>query len=212
VREPHDTIAAPLQLFFIRHGETEWSLSGQHTGRTDIALTTDGERDARKLAPYLRRFEFTHVLTSPMLRARQTCDLAGLGGVAEIEPDLSEWDYGEYEGRLTSDIQKAFPSWNVFRDGCPQGESPAQVSRRANRLMERLKGFKGNVALFSHGQFGASFGARWIGLPVLEGQHFLLSAPSLSILTCNPMHPERQVIRLWNATVEILPDKWVTPA
>ena len=205
MRQLYDTTAAPPQLFFfIRHGETEWSLSGQHTGRTDVALTTEGERDARKLAPHLRRFEFTHVLTSPMLRARQTCDLAGLGAVAETEPDLSEWDYGEYEGRLTSDIQKELPGWNVFRNGCPRGESPAQVSRRADRLIEHLKEFKGNVALFSHGQFGASLGARWIGLPVLEGEHFLLDAPSLSILTCNPLHPERQVIRLWNASVEFL--------
>lgn len=207
MRQTHDTIAARLQLFFVRHGETAWSLSGQHTGRTDIALTTNGERDARELASCLARFEFTRVLTSPMLRARQTCDLAGLGAVAEIEPELSEWDYGDYEGLLTSDIQKDRPGWNVFRDGCPNGESPAQVTSRADRLIDRLNGFDGNVALFSHGQFGASFGTRWIGLPVLEAEHFLLGAPSLSILTSSPLHAERQVIRLWNATLEFLSDK-----
>lgn len=202
-----DSTATSLQIFFIRHGETAWSLSGQHTGRTDIGLTTNGEQRARDLAGWLKRFEFTHVLTSPMLRARQTCDLAGLGALAEIEPDLSEWDYGNYESFLTSDIQKDRPGWNVFRDGSPQGESPGQVSGRADRLIQRLKGFKGNVALFSHGQFGASLGARWIGLPVRDGEHFLLDAPSLSILTCNPRHKERQVIRLWNASVEFLSQK-----
>jgi broad specificity phosphatase PhoE len=122
-----------LQLYFIRHGETEWSLSGQHTGRTDIPLTARGEEEARKLGPCLREIQFARVLTSQRQRARRTCELAGLGPAAEIEPDLAEWDYGDYEGRRSVDIHKGRPDWNVFRDGCPRGEMPAQVSDRRSK-------------------------------------------------------------------------------
>lgn len=189
-----------LQLYFVRHGETEWSLSGQHTGRTDLPLTQHGEEEARALEPLLRAISFTRVLTSPRQRARQTCELVGLGPVSEIEPDLSEWDYGEYEGRRSIDIRLERPDWNVFRDGCPGGETPEQISSRADRLIARLLALDGNVALFSHGQFGCVLAARWIGVPAVEGQHFALGAASLGILGHEPSHPAVRVIALWNAT------------
>ena len=186
-------------LHFIRHGETEWSLSGQHTGRTDIALTAHGEAQARALGPSLRLLQSAHVLTSPRQRARRTCELAGLGAAAEIEPELAEWDYGNYEGLRTADIRKARPGWNIFADGCPGGETPQQVSSRADRLIASLAALDGNTALFSHGQFGCVLAARWIGLPVIEGQHFSLSPASLSILGNKPSHPGVRIIALWNA-------------
>jgi broad specificity phosphatase PhoE len=142
---------------------------------------------------------FTRVLTSPMQRARRTCTLTGVAPVAEIEPDLSEWDYGDYEGQCTVDIRKKRPDWNIFRDGCPQGEIPAQVSDRADRLIARLRTMNGNIALFSHGQFGCVLAARWIGLPVFEGPHFVLGTASLSVLGYDPDHPKVPVIALWNA-------------
>lgn len=141
----------PLRLYLIRHGETEWSLSGRHTGRTDVPLTARGEDEARALAPRLREIPFAHVLSSPLQRARRTCELTMLGAAAEIEPDLAEWDYGDYEGQRSMDIRKQRPGWNVFRDGCPHGEMPAQVSERADRLIAHLRALDGNVALFSHG-------------------------------------------------------------
>jgi probable phosphoglycerate mutase len=193
-----------LSLYLVRHGQTAWSLSGQHTGRTDIPLTAHGEDETRNLNPWLGPVQFARVFTSPRQRARRTCELAGLGPQAEIEPDLAEWDYGDYEGKLSSDIRKGRPDWNVFRDGCPNGEMPAQVSARADRLITRLCTMAGNVALFSHGQFGLVLAARWIGLPVIEGQHFSLGTASLSILSYNPAHPDVRVIALWNATRALL--------
>jgi probable phosphoglycerate mutase len=200
-----------LNLYLVRHGRTKWSLSGQHTGRTDIPLTAEGEEEARGLMPWLARIRFSRVLTSPRQRARRTCELAGLGERAEIEPDLAEWDYGDYEGKLSSDIRMGRPDWNACRDGCPNGEMPAQVSARADRLIARLCTMDGNVALFSHGEFGLVLVARWIGMPVIEGQHFLLGTASLSILSYNPAHPEVQAIALWNATPALLlPDDGMT--
>jgi broad specificity phosphatase PhoE len=190
----------PLNLYLVRHGETAWSLSGQHTGTTDIPLTAHGEAEARALMPWLSKIRFGLVLTSPRQRARRTCELAGLGREAEVEPDLAEWDYGDYEGKLSSDIRKERPDWNIFRDGCPNGETPGQVSDRADRLIARVCAMNGNVALFSHGHFGLVLAARWIGLPVVEGQHFSLDTASLNILNHNPAHPEIRVIGLWNAT------------
>lgn len=190
-----------LQLYFIRHGETEWSLSNRHTGRTDIPLTATGEDEARELGPCLREVQFSRVLTSPRQRARRTCQLAGLGAAAEIEPNLAEWDYGNYEGQRSGDIRNERPDWNVFRDGCPDGESPTQVSARVDRLIDHLCTLDGNVALFSHGQFGCVLGARWIGLPLIEGQHFSLGAASLSVLGYNPSHPDVRVIAMWNAAL-----------
>jgi probable phosphoglycerate mutase len=190
----------PRQRFwFVRHGETAWSLSGKHTGRTDIPLTPNGETQARDLGARIRDIRFTHVLTSLRQRAQRTCELAGLARMAEVDPDLAEWDYGDYEGQVSADIRKMRPNWDLFRDGCPGGETPAQVGERADRLIARLSALAGNVALFSHGQFGPVLAARWIGLPVRDGAHFSLGPASLSILAHNPHHPDVQVIELWNA-------------
>jgi len=189
---------APLRLYLIRHGETEWSLSGRHTGRTDLPLTAHGEDQARALEPMLRAIQFDHVLTSPARRAQRTCALAGLGGSAEIEPDLAEWDYGDYEGRTSLDIRKDRPGWTVFRDGCPGGESVAAVTLRAGRVITRGAALGGDVALFSSGQFGCSLAARWIGLPVLQAQHLMLGTASVSVLAYDPAHPGLRVIALWN--------------
>lgn len=188
-----------LRLYFVRHGETEWSLSGRHTGRTDIPLTAHGEDEARALAPWLAHIRFVAALTSPRLRARRTGELTGLSVAAEVEPDLAEWDYGEYEGRRSTDICAGRPGWNVFRDGCPGGELPAQVSERADRLIAHLRTFDGDVVLFSHGQFGCVLAARWIGLPVAEGRHFSLGPASLSVLAYSSTHSDVRVIGLWNA-------------
>jgi probable phosphoglycerate mutase len=192
-------MSEPLRLFLVRHGETAWSITGRHTGLTDLALTAHGEGQARSLAARLVSTRFAHVLCSPLRRARETCELAGLGANAEPEPDLVEWDYGAYEGRRTADIQRDRPGWNVWIDGCPCGESPASISRRADRLLGRLRSSSGNVALFSHGQFGAALAARWIGLAVAEAQHLPLAPASLSILGYETGHPGVPVISLWNS-------------
>jgi probable phosphoglycerate mutase len=189
----------PLNLFLIRHGETEWSLSGQHTGRTDIPLTARGEDEARGLARRLQGIRFAHVLTSPRQRARRTCELAGLGPAAEINPDLAEWDYGDYDSQRSVDIRIDRPDWNLFRDGCPHGETPADVSERIDRLIAGLRALEGNVALFSHGQIGCVLAVRWIGLPLIEAQHFSLSTASVSHLGFDAHHPETPIIAKWNA-------------
>ncbi len=190
-----------LRLHLIRHGETAWSLSGRHTGRTDMPLTTRGEAEARSLGPLLSAICFSHVFTSPALRARQTCELADPGRMrAEVEPDLAEWDYGQYEGKTSDEIRKHRPGWSCYRDGCPGGESASDVSERADRLLARLCGLNGNVALFSHGEFGCSLAARWMGLPVMQGEHLQLGTASLSILGFNPHHPGLQVISQWNVS------------
>ena len=197
-----DVIGMPNMLshiYLVRHGETAWSLSGQHTGRTDIPLTELGEQDARKLAERLRAVKFSRVFTSSLQRARQTCELAGLGDIAEIEPDLAEWDYGDYDGQRSVDIRKARPDWNVFRDGCPGGESPAQVSERADQVIARLRTLEGNIAIFSHGHFGRILAARWIGLETRQAQNLLLSTASISILGYEHNVAEVPAIVLWNA-------------
>ena len=188
-----------LRLYLIRHGETGWSLSGRHTGRTDIPLTPNGEDEARELGKHLLDIPFAQVLTSPLKRALQTCDLAGLDKNWEIETDLAEWDYGDYEGQRSVDILEARPDWNVYRDGCPRGEMPAQVSARADRLISRLLRLDGNIALFAHGQIASVLAARWIGLAVAEAEHFMLGTASLSILAFDPHHTAVPVIALWNA-------------
>jgi broad specificity phosphatase PhoE len=187
------------QLYLIRHGETEWSLSGQHTGVTDIPLTARGEAEARELAQRLRGIPFAHVLTSPRQRARRTCELAALNPAPEIEPDLVEWNYGDYEGKRSAEILQARPGWNIFLDGSPNGESPAQISDRADRLIARLRTLKGNVALFTHGHFGRVLAVRWVGFPVSMGLHFQLDTASLSILGSDPHHHEMPVIVMWNS-------------
>ena len=202
-------VSKPLMsLYLFRHGQTLWSLSGRHTGITDVPLTVQGEDEARALLPWVKQIEFARVLTSPRLRARRTCELVGLSYEAENEPDLAEWDYGDYEGKLSSEIRVDRPDWNIYRDGCPHGELPAQVSDRADRLIARLCMMNGDVALFSHGHFGSALAARWIGLPIDQAQHLPLSTASLSILSCNPAHPDVRVIALWNAT----PGRFVSSA
>jgi len=195
-----------LQIYFIRHGETAWSLSGQHTGRTDLPLTPNGESMAKNLAPRLKGIPFSLVLTSPRLRASMTCEQAGLGAVAQIDSNLAEWDYGDYEGLRTTEIRLLHPDWNVWEDGCSGGEMPADVARRADQLITRLYDLKGNVVLFSHGQFGRVLAARWIGLRAVEGQHFAIDPASVSILSFETDPPQRRVISLWNATATIPPD------
>ena len=193
------SLPTPLRLYFIRHGETEWSLDRRHTGCTDLPLTQNGEDEARTLGQHLRDIRFAHVLISPLQRARQTCALVGLDRVPESEPDLTEWDYGDYEGKRSVDIRKERPDWTIFRDGCLHGEMPGQISDRADRLLARLRTLEGNIALFSYGQFGGVLAARWIGLTVVEAQHFPLGTVSLSIFAFDPHHPTVPTIALWNA-------------
>ena len=192
--------AAPLRIHLVRHGETEWTFTGQHTGNTDLPLTALGEDGVREWGQRLCSIPFRHVLTSPLQRARRTCELVGLGARAEIEPDLTEWNYGDYEGLRSVDVREQRPGWDVFRDGCPNGESIAEITVRADRLIAHLRSITGNVALFSHGQFGAVLAARWLGLSVVEGRHFPLSTASLSVLTNDSHHPAVPVIELWNAS------------
>jgi|GEM_PF-16636 len=198
------TAATPerLRLYLIRHGETEWSLSGRHTGRTDLPLTAQGEANARELGKALEGVPFAHVFTSPRQRARRTCELADLGPSVQLEADLAEWDYGDYEGRTTADIHLRDPDWNLYRDGSPHGETPAQALARADRLLARLRPLAGNVALFTHGQFSGVLAARWIGLPVVQAQHFPLGTASLSILSYAVHHPDVPVIERWNGTAD----------
>jgi probable phosphoglycerate mutase len=186
------------RIYLIRHGETEWSQSGRHTGRTDIPLSADGEDRARELATRLQDIKFSRVLTSPRQRARQTCELAGLGRMAEIEPDLAEWNYGDYEGLRSAEILRKRPEWNLFRDGCPNGESPVQVGDRADRVIARLRALEGNVALFSHGHFGRVLAARWAGLAVSAARHFLFGTAALGILDFEHHAAGSPVIALWN--------------
>jgi broad specificity phosphatase PhoE len=192
-----------VRVFFIRHGETAWSLSGQHTGRTEMPLTDRGEANARTLGNYLRRETFAGVWSSPRVRARRTCELAGLAATMQVERDLAEWDYGEYEGQRTPEIRATRPDWKIFRDGCPDGESPQQIAARADRVIARLRARDGDVALFSHGHFGRVFGARWIGLEVAHAEHLMLSTGSISILEWQA-DTSLTSISLWNATVRSL--------
>ena len=185
-------------LFLIRHGETEWSLTGQHTGRTDIALTEQGKMQADELGQRLRGIDFDEVLTSPLIRARETCERAVPDSRCESEPDLAEWDYGDYEGKTSAEICVQRPDWEVFRDGCPNGESPAHISARIDRLIARLRHKQGNIALFSHGHVGAALAARWIDLPLFEARHLALDVASVSILAFDSRHAEVAVIALWN--------------
>jgi len=184
-------------VYLARHGETAWSLTGQHTGLTDLPLTARGERNARSLGGRLRGLEFARVFSSPLQRAVRTCELAGFRAAAELDADLVEWNYGEYEGRCTADIFKERPEWQLFRDGCPGGESPAQVATRADRVVQRVRAVPGNVLLFSSGHFLRVLAARWLGEGTAAGRYFALNTASLSALGYehNLSHP---VIRLWN--------------
>ena len=186
-------------VYLARHGETAWSLSGQHTGRTDLPLTERGERNARALGERLRGMTFAKVLTSPLQRAVRTCELAGFGAVAEIDPDLVEWDYGEYEGRRTAEIHAERPDWQLFRDGCPGGEAPDQIGARADRVIGRVRALKADVLVFSSGHILRVLAARWLGLDVAGGRYLLLSTASLSALGYEH-HQAEPAIRLWNET------------
>jgi probable phosphoglycerate mutase len=192
---PHDP--GPT-LYLFRHGATAWSITGQHTGSSDLPLVAQGEQQARALAAQLRGIAFARVFTSPRLRAQRTCELCGLGALASIEPDLAEWDYGAYEGLRTADIHMQRPDWNLFRDGCPGGESPDEICRRADRLIARLRRLRGEVALFSHGHFGRVLGVRWIGLPVAHAQQLLLDTASISILGFEHQDAASPAIVAWN--------------
>ena len=196
------------RLYLVRHGETAWSLSGQHTGRTDIPLTEKGEHEARTLADRLHHVSFNRVFTSPLQRARRSAELAALNRPAEIDPDLAEWDYGDYEGLLTGEIRERNPDWKIFRDGCPRGESATQVSLRADRVIARLRNLEGDIAVFSHGHFGRVLAARWIGLGIEQALHFLLATASLSILGYGHKLVTEPAIILWNA----LPDETSGPS
>ena len=185
-------------LYVARHGETAWSLSGQHTGLTDLPLTPNGERNARRLGERLKGMTFAKVFTSPLQRATRTCELAGFGAVAETDSDLVEWNYGQYEGRRSAEILAERPDWQLFRDGCPGGESPAQVGERADRVVQRVRAVPGNVLLFSSGHFIRVLAARWLALgPGSAGSYFLLTTASLSALGYEHKL-SRPVIRLWN--------------
>jgi broad specificity phosphatase PhoE len=191
-------------VYVARHGETAWTLTGQHTGMTDLPLTERGECNARRLADRLKGPSFSKVFTSPLQRAVRTCELAGFGHVAEIDPDLVEWNYGEYEGLRGSEIRAKRPDWQLFRDGCPSGESPQQVCARADRVVSRVRAVCGNVLLFTSGHFIRVLAARWIGIePSVHARSFMLSTASLSALGYeNDL--SRPVIRFWNDTHHVV--------
>ncbi len=183
-------------LYIARHGETAWSLSGQHTGLTDLPLTERGQSNARRLGNQLRGRSFAHVFTSPLQRARRTCELAGFGAEAEVDRDLLEWNYGDYEGLRTAEIHAKRPGWELFRDGCPGGESAGDVGARADRMVDRVRAVQQDVLIFSSGHFLRVLAARWLGLEPEAGRYFLLSTASLSALSYE--HDLSPVIQLWN--------------
>lgn len=186
-------------LYLIRHGETAWSLNGRHTGRTDLPLTANGEQQARRLAPLLQGLAFSAVLVSPLQRARRTCELAGLGAQAQVEPSLSEWDYGSYEGQTRAQIQAQRPRWDVFEDGCPGGESVVQLEARVDRVRDTLRGAVGRIALFSHGHFLRALGVRWLDEPLRLGRHLALDAGCFSVLAFEHDDGVTPLIQLWNS-------------
>ncbi|HXJ77309.1 MAG TPA: histidine phosphatase family protein [Candidatus Methylomirabilis sp.] len=187
-----------MSVFAIRHGETAWSLSGQHTGTTDLPLTDNGRRLAERMRPVLAGEVFALVLTSPLQRARETCALVGLGDNAIVDRDLAEWNYGRYEGLTPEQIHEGAPGWLIFRDGCPGGEAPGKVGARVDRVIARARAVAGQVALFSHGHLLRVLAARWLGLPVVAGQHFLLDTGTLNILD---YYRDIPALKTWNAPV-----------
>jgi broad specificity phosphatase PhoE len=195
-RQHLNLLAEPnVNVFAIRHGETAWSLNGQHTGKTDIPLTDNGRRLAARMRPVLAANPFGLVLCSPMRRARETCELAGFGDRAIIDSDLVEWNYGKYEGLTPKQIDEVAPGWLIFRDGCPGGEAPQQVSARVDRVIARSRAVAGDTALFAHGHLLRVFAARWIGLPARGGQHFLLNTGTLCVLG---YYHEIPAVQIWN--------------
>jgi probable phosphoglycerate mutase len=189
------THATP-RVYLVRHGETEWTLTGQHTGTTDLPLTRNGQRVARLLRPVLMAEAFALVLTSPLQRACRTCELAGLGALAELDGDLMEWKYGYFEGLTPLEIEKQAPGWMLFVDGCPGGETPGEVGARVDRVIARVRSVEGHVALFGHGHIFRVLAARWLGLPVAAGSHFLLDTATVNILSYYRGIP---ALKRWNA-------------
>jgi broad specificity phosphatase PhoE len=186
------------QVYIVRHGETGWSASGRHTGRTDLPLTERGEQAARLVGERLHGLSFDHVLTSPSMRARRSCELAGFNLTAKVDEDLAEWDYGDYEGLRTPEILQQRPNWSLFRDGCPNGESVPQIAARADRVIERLRQTSGNTIIFSSGHISRVIAARWLGADASVGRLLVLDTGSLSILGYEHNLTE-PVIRLWNS-------------
>jgi broad specificity phosphatase PhoE len=187
------------RVYLIRHGETPWTLTGQHTGLTDIPLTEHGRETARRLEPVLTKQRFDLVLTSPLQRARETCELAGLSARAQIDADLVEWNYGDYEGLTSKQILALSPGWFLFRDGCPGGERPDDVGARVDRVIARARSLQGHVALFAHGHLFKVLAARWLGLSVASGSQFILDTATLSILSYYRGVP---ALKRWNARLK----------
>lgn len=186
-------------IYLARHGETAWSITGQHTGLTDLPLTERGEQNARRLGERFVRLTFAKVFTSPLQRAARTCELAGFGAAAEIDPDLVEWNYGDYEGVRTAEIHAKRPDWQLFRDGCPNGESPERIGARADRVVSRVRAINGDVLIFSSGHFLRVLAARWLEVEPAAGRFFMLSTASVSVLGYEHS-PSQPAIRLWNDT------------
>ena len=194
--------ALPI-IYLARHGETAWSLSGQHTGLTDLPLTEDGEDAARRLGKRLKGLAVTKVFTSPLQRAARTCELAGFGAMAQVDSDLVEWNYGKYEGLRTSEIRQTRPKWQLFRDGCPERETLDEIGARADRMVSRLRALNGNALLFSSGHFLRVLAARWLGLEPAAGKYFVLGTASLSALGYEHDISE-PVVRWWNEMNDIV--------
>lgn len=186
------------RLFLARHGDTPWTVSGQHTGRTDVALNFQGEQNALQLGERLQQNSFVHVFTSPLQRATKTCQLAGYGDRAEANSDLFEWDYGEFEGKTTHEILKQRPGWELYRDGCPNGESSQNVAARAERFVARVREIKGDVLAFSSGHIIRMIAARWLGLPPIDGRFFYCRPASVGVLGYEHNSYNEPIIRAWN--------------
>ena len=191
------TDSARGDVYLVRHGETAWSLTGQHTGRTDLPLTSHGEAQARKLHERLQGPRFAQVFSSPLQRAMRTCQLAGFGSVASLDPELTEWDYGDYEGQTLGEIQRERPGWDLFRDGCPGGESVSQVTERVDRVLSRMRAVEGTLLIFSSGHLLRVLAARWLGTDAELGRGLQLDAASVCVLSYDHKGTDR-VIRLWN--------------
>jgi broad specificity phosphatase PhoE len=191
------------KLYLARHGDTAWTDSLQHTGRTDLPLNERGEAHARQLGEHLQLFSFACVFTSPLQRASKTCELAGFGEVAQVDRDLVEWDYGRFEGKRTSDVLKERPGWELYRDGCPDGEAPADVAMRADRFIARVRGSAGDVLAFSSGHIIRMIAARWLGLPAATGRFFFCDPASVGVLGFEHNSREQPVLRLWNFVCQL---------
>jgi broad specificity phosphatase PhoE len=190
------------KLYLARHGDTAWTDSHRHTGRTDVPLNERGEEHARQLGKWLRGLPFVRVFTSPLRRASKTCELAGFGALSEVDADLIEWDYGPLEGKLTSEILKDRPGWELFRDGCPEGESPRDVAARADRFIARVLGMTCDVLAFSSGHIIRMIAARWNGLTPAAGRVFFCRPASVGVIGFEHDSREEPILRLWNYVIQ----------